>query len=71
MINNQEKLFLMDTFFSDYKKMTQNQSINVALMSVGAFFIGLVPTVYATNFWYAVVSALIGVGVFVIYELLP
>ena len=51
--------------------MTANNTINVALLSVGAFFVGQVVIEYPHNFWYAVVSALIGIGAFVLYELLP
>jgi hypothetical protein len=51
--------------------MTQNQQINAGLLSIGAFFLGLVPVVYPTNFWYAIVSAVVGIVAFVAYELLP
>jgi len=51
--------------------MTKNNTINAALLSVGAFFLGLVPVVYPTNFWYAVVSTVVGIAAFCAYELLP
>lgn len=51
--------------------MTTNNTINVALLGVGSFFAGLVPVVYQTNFWYAVVSAVVSLAVFTVYELLP
>jgi hypothetical protein len=51
--------------------MTANNTINAGLLTLGAFFIGVVPTLFAAHFWYAVVSALVGIGCFVTYELLP
>jgi len=51
--------------------MTKNTTVNTALLTLGAFFVGIVPTVYKMNFWYAVVSALVGIFSFVVYDLLP
>lgn len=68
---SQQDYFLLDCFIEDFKKMTSNTTINVGLLTIGTFFMGLVPTLYQTSFWYSVISALVGVGVIIIYELLP
>lgn len=51
--------------------MTQNQTINTGLLTIGALFLGLVPQLVHDNFWYGVVSAFVGIGAFAVYELLP
>lgn len=51
--------------------MTQNQTINVALQSVGVLFCGSAATMFSTNFWGAIVCGVVGVAIFVVYELLP
>lgn len=51
--------------------MTKNDTINSALLTLGAFFVGVVPATWASNAWLAVVSAVIGIVCFVSYELLP
>ncbi len=53
------------------KSMTQNQTINTALLTLGAFFVGVVPTTFNINFWGSIVCAVLGVGAFCLYELLP
>ncbi len=51
--------------------MDGNMVKNAGVMSLGAFFVGVVPTLYTTNFWYAVVAAVVGVACFVLYDYLP
>lgn len=51
--------------------MTQNQTVNTALLTVGVLFLSIVPTVISINWIEAVVLALVGVVVLGIREVLP
>jgi len=51
--------------------MTQNQTIATALLSLGTFFVGVVPTLYLTNFWGAIACAILGVVIYGVREVLP
>ena len=51
--------------------MTQNNTINVALQTVGVFLLGVVATTFSTNPWLALACAVVGIGFLTAYELLP
>ena len=51
--------------------MTSNTTINTALISLGAFFAGLVPVIWGSNPYLSIASAILAVVIFSVYELLP
>lgn len=51
--------------------MTKEDIINATLLTVGGAFSAEAVRLLSTNFWYAVVSAVIGTAIFVVREILP
>jgi hypothetical protein len=51
--------------------MSKTEATNATLLSLGVFLAGVVPTLFQTNFWGAIVCAVLAVGVFAVREVLP
>jgi len=51
--------------------MSKTEIVNASLLSMGVFFVGVVPTIFSTNFWGAIVCAVLGVAIFAVREVLP
>jgi hypothetical protein len=51
--------------------MAQEDIINASLLTLGGAFVGYAGTALATNFWYAVMAAVIGTAIFWVRELIP
>ncbi len=63
-----EEYYLIDQIIN---KMTGNQTINTGLQTIATLFGAGAVTLFTTHFWYAVVCALVSVGCYVLYEILP
>lgn len=51
--------------------MTSNDIVNASLLTVGGAFVAEAIRLLATNFYFAVIAAVVGTAIFSIREILP